>query len=461
MGRIFLALTATTPVAAAPNTFHTTDVPNDTALITEATNHLGHWIWAAQTRDKQTVRLWRAFDIPRGAAVKRATLWITADNGYQLFLDGREIGQGSDWRWLTKYDLTALLSPGRHVLAVSAFNDALAAGLLLGLRIELANHQVIELVSDGSWRVVPETARGWTRQRTAAPDWPPATVVGDMNQSPWVHWPMGIVTAPSLQRIQTHFWQTGWFQLTLLAVCTLALLFCLWLAAQLAAQARAQRILQEERVRIARDIHDDLGAQLTQLVLQGEVAQQEQPPDSPARAQFNQLCERAREISRALGEVVWAVNSRRDTVRDFASYVCKYAQTFLANTPIRCRLDVEPEIPPLAFDLPVRRNLFLAVKEALNNAARQSGADELFLRIHRGDETLMVVVEDNGHGFDPSQASGNGLANMRQRLSEIGGTCHVVSQPGAGCVVTFTAPLGRGKSRMRFRPRERTRPVPS
>lgn len=151
-----------------------------------------------------------------------------------------------------------------------------------------------------------------------------------------------------------------------------------------------------------------------------------------------------------MDEVVWAVNSRRDTLRDFVSYVCKYAQIFLNPTPIRCRLDVEPEIPAAAFDLPVRRNLFLAVKEALNNAAKYSEAGELFLRIYRKDHKLVVAVEDNGKGFNPAQASAerNGLANMAQRMSEIGGACELSSQPGSGCLVVFTVPLNRTSRRV-------------
>jgi nitrate/nitrite-specific signal transduction histidine kinase len=146
-----------------------------------------------------------------------------------------------------------------------------------------------------------------------------------------------------------------------------------------------------------------------------------------------------------MDEVVWAVNSRRDTVRDFISYVCKYAQLFLSSTPIRCRLDVETEIPAAAFDLPVRRNLFLAVKEALNNAAKHSGANELFLRIHRRNRELCVTVEDNGNGFDITGASWerNGMTNMAQRMSEVSGQCQVASAPGSGCRVEFTVPLHR------------------
>ena len=242
-----------------------------------------------------------------------------------------------------------------------------------------------------------------------------------------------------------RFWQTGWFQLTLVSVCSLVVLCCLWLMTQLAAQSKTQRFLQIERARIARDIHDDLGARLTHLVLLGEVAQSELPANSGTRAQLNQICEKARDLSHAMDEVVWAVNSRRDTLRDFVTYVCKYAQFFLGSTPIRCRLDVESDIPATPFDLPVRRNLFLAVKEALNNAAKHSAASEVFLRIYRHNQKLIVVVEDNGKGFDPARADAarNGMTNMSQRMDEIGGFCTLASQPGSGCRVEFTVPLSQ------------------
>jgi signal transduction histidine kinase len=430
-----------------------------TALISEATNRLGVWIWNSKTLDKQSVRLWKSFEIPRITKVSKAQLFITVDNGYSLFLDGREIGRGSDWRTLTEYDVTRLLNPGQHIVCVEGFNERLEAGLIFGLHIELADKSAINIVSDKTWSVVPNELKDWAGKKNAPPGWAHSIVVGSIHQHPWEAWPFFISTGPPLEPVLVHFWQRGWFQLSLVSVCMLALSFCIWLMTQLAAQSKAQRFLQVERARIARDIHDDLGAQLTQLVLFGEVAQSELPPDSATRMQFNQICERARDISRAMGEIVWAINSRRDTVRDFVTYVCKYAQLFLAATPIRCRLDVEPEIPEISFDLPVRRNLFLAVKEALNNAAKHSGAAELFLRIYRKGQTLMVAVEDNGRGFDSTQtgAAGNGMSNMFQRMQEIGGGCNVSSQPGGGCLIVFTVPLDRAQRRTWFNGRRRPR----
>lgn len=415
------------------------------SAVLDPTYGLGSWIWAAETYDRQTCRFWRSFEVPSSAVVVRALLRITVDNGYTLFLDGREVGKGSDWRAVSEYDLTLLLVPGTHVLGVQAFNDGDKAGVIAGLRVALADGEVIGVGSDESWRVVPQTERNWQTATRARPSWPKATVVGTVGSPPWWSRPLSISKAPRERPLLVHFWQTGWFLITLLTLCALALALSMRLAAQLAVQTRAQKLVERERARIARDIHDELGSSLTQLVLQGEEAQTEFPEDSAARARLDQLCERARNVSQALEEVLWVVNSKHDTVRDFCSYVCKYAQSFLSPTPIRCRLDVQPEMPSSELDLPVRRGLFLAVKEALNNAAKHSQATELFLRISCEDDKLVVVVEDNGRGFDASLLTGerNGLSNMQQRLAEMGGACQVFSEPGAGCRVEFKMPLAR------------------
>jgi nitrate/nitrite-specific signal transduction histidine kinase len=115
----------------------------------------------------------------------------------------------------------------------------------------------------------------------------------------------------------------------------------------------------------------------------------------------------------------------------------------LKATPIQCLLDVEPAISSVAFDLPYRRSLLLAVKEALNNAAKHSQATELLLQIRRQGRGLMVAVQDNGRGFDPahSKAERNGLDNMNQRMIEVGGTCRLTSAPGRGCRVEFHIPF--------------------
>jgi two-component sensor histidine kinase len=410
---------------------------------------MGFWIWGAVTRDRQTCRFWKSFQIPDAAHVVRARLRITADNEYTLYLDGRELGRDAEWRHLYEYDITALLSPGRHILAVDAYNSSREAGLILGLQIGLADGRVVKVKSDSSWVVgadeVPgwENVKNWQNMSSAPESWPPATIIAACGSGPWAVSPWFIDIVPPLNRYVIPFWQTGWFQITILVVLVVLFAVTLWVVTQLALRNKEQRLLQRERARIARDIHDDLGMRMTQLVLQGEVAQSESAPDSGLHSHLSQMCEDARGTLRAMDEILWAINPRRDNLREFTTYVCKYAQTFLKNTSIECILEVEPELPALAFDLPLRRSLLLAVKEALNNAAKHSHATQLVLQIRCQGPGLLVVVQDNGRGFDPAQASPdrNGLTNMTQRMKELGGSGRITSRAGQGCSVELFMPL--------------------
>jgi two-component sensor histidine kinase len=406
---------------------------------------VGAWIWAAETRDKQTCRFWRTFKIPRGATVAKARIHICVDNGYRLMLNGRELGAGSDWRSITEYDVSLLLGPGTHVLAVNAFNDNREAGMSFGMYIELTDGRVIELASDTEWRIAPANESGWERKRNASADWAEAVVVSKFlpRQGHWhERTPTMTVKVPALHPLEVHFWQRGWVQAGAWSlVCVTGLLY-LRVLAKYTVQSRAQALLHTERARIARDIHDELGARLTELALEGEVAQMELPTDSAVRPKLVALCEKARAVSTAMDEVVWMVNSRRDTLRDFANFACRHAQRFLSQSPIRCRLDVG-ELPEASFDLPVRRSLLLGVKEALNNAVKYSQAAEVSLRIHRRGQSLLVIIEDNGVGFDLESvdSSRNGLTNMRERMKDVGGECRIFSEPGGGCRVEFQVPL--------------------
>ena len=409
----------------------------------------GRWVWAAETRDKQTCRFWRSFEIPRGAEVRSARLRIGVDNGYRLMLNGRGLGTGSDWRSLTEYDITQLLDSGQHVLAVEAFNDNREAGMMFMLLVELADGRVIRVPSDARWRIAPEGEDDWKTRRKAPSHWGGAVVVGSrVMQSGRVvqRKPTMVVKVPPLRPVVVRFWQQVWFQLTLwLTVCVTALLYLRALT-KLAVQSKARAMLQTERARIARDIHDELGARLTELALEGEVIQTELPDGSAVRPRLRALCEKAREVSGAMDEVVWMVNSRRDTLRDFTNFACKHAQRFLSSTPIRCRLDIAADLPEMTLELPVRRNLLLGVKEALNNAVKHSGAGEVTFRIRRAGSSILVSVEDDGSGFelDGADATRHGLAGMIERMKELGGSVRIHTAPGAGSRVEFKIPLLKG-----------------
>jgi signal transduction histidine kinase len=405
---------------------------------------LGDWIWTTNVTDRQSCRLWQAFDIPPNVPIVRAVLRMTADNSYTAYLDGTEIGRGGDANSLAEYDLTWLLSAGRHVLAVEAFNDTFDAGMILGLRVELAGGKNVEVMSGPAWRIVTDAGGGWLTRKQADPAWPRARVVGYAGQA-WWQQPNKIIQVPPLRLPVVRFWQQGWVLVLLLLACATVLVLWVRQGVRLAWQTRAHRLLDRERARIARDMHDDLGSGLTQLTLLGELVLRDTAPGGDSQGRLNELCAKARSLLRSMDEIVWAVNPRRDTVKDCGAFIAEHAQEFLAAAAIRCRQDVAEELPAFPLGLPQRRNLLLAVKEAIRNAARHSGANEVHLEVRVVDDCFKVVVADNGKGFDPAAADGgrNGLANMKQRLADIGGSLVLDTAPGAGCRITFLLPLGR------------------
>jgi signal transduction histidine kinase len=399
---------------------------------------VGAWIWDHQMADRQQVRFVRAFEIPRGVEVMSARLRITADNSYQVYLDGQSIGAGGDWRVLIEYDLKLLLTPGEHVLAVNALNDFDVAGLLLGLRVELSDGRVIEIGSDDSWKIAPQDEKRWQRKTRAWDHWPAAKVRDAVaaNYLPQIY------QAPVSQPVELALWERKWFQVSVAAVALAGIVTGLFLGSRLFLKSQMEKVVRRERERIAVDLHDDLGGGLTQLVLLGETSRREVTSDSPAADALGRLCDQSRGLVQGMNETVWLINSRRDTIRDFASYVAKYAESFFRNSPVRCRFEIEEDLPPLPCDLGIRRNLYLAVKEALNNVLRHAQATAVELEIHRLRNELVVTIRDNGRGFDVAKGSdGNGLRNMATRAAEAGGSFKVESRVGEGSTIEFRVPF--------------------
>ena len=246
------------------------------------------------------------------------------------------------------------------------------------------------------------------------------------------------------------FWQTWWFRVTTLAVFTLSLVALVRYVSfrRLHRQLRVleqQAALHKERARIAKDIHDDLGANLTQIALLGELAQQDRGEPDKAAGRLGNISGTARQALKSLDEIVWAVNPRNDTLGHLIDYAGQFALDYLRLAGIRCRLDLPEAAPPRELSTDVRHNLFLAIKEALNNVVRHAQATEVWVRARVAADTLEISIEDNGRGFTkaPDDALADGLRNMRQRLADVGGECLIESEPGAGTRVKFRLPWVR------------------
>jgi signal transduction histidine kinase len=251
------------------------------------------------------------------------------------------------------------------------------------------------------------------------------------------------------------WWQSTWAQVVylLLLIAVITLLVRGWAHRRLRQQLEKlerESAIERERTRIARNIHDDLGASLTRIGLLTQSAQHENPAQA---ASFEKIYAAAHAITRSMDEIVWAVNPKCDDLESLVYYVGNFAQNFLGVAGVRCRLDVPSLLPAVTLTSQTRHNLFLCCKEALNNVVKHARADEVALTITVDRTTLQIVIADNGcgmalassrnslHGDPLRSASGNGLKNVRQRVEEVGGRCTFSPRPGGGTVVAFFVPL--------------------
>ena len=206
-----------------------------------------------------------------------------------------------------------------------------------------------------------------------------------------------------------------------------------------------RRAVEEERTRLARDIHDEMGARLTQISLLAARALRETAAAGPAEAPVRQIHGAVRELAAALDEIVWAADPVHDTLEGLAHYLSQYAGTVLREAGVRCRLEIPALLPPRMLSSGTRHRLMMAVKEAITNALKHAAASEvrLELALEGADAaTLRITVADNGAGFVPTAvARGHGLDNLHSRLAELGGGCTLDSAPGAGTRVVLRLPL--------------------
>lgn len=214
------------------------------------------------------------------------------------------------------------------------------------------------------------------------------------------------------------------------------------------AVVRHQSALAEERSRIARDMHDEVGARLSQLALMQDLIVRQHSLPEDAQRSLRQLASKTRHAVDALEQVVWAVNPQHDTLAGVTEYLAYTASSYLTPLNVQCRLDLPLEWPDLQVRAQVRHQLILAFREALQNIAKHANATAATLTIRYETPELLLRLTDNGLGFSKeSEGVGkDGLRNMRSRLDAIGGICEVASQPEGGTAVKFRVPLRQGET---------------
>jgi signal transduction histidine kinase len=219
-----------------------------------------------------------------------------------------------------------------------------------------------------------------------------------------------------------------------------------------------EHTLEQERARIARDLHDDVGAGLTEIAVQTDWLRRDverlaathtaEVQEAGILDRAGRVCASAVELIRSVDAIVWAVNPENDTLDRFVGYLTHSAAQFAQSAGITIRLDVPDDIPATPLSGRVRHNVLLIVREALNNVVKHAGAKVVRVRVTIDTRQVAIGVEDDGQGFDVAAASGPhadgrhaGLDNMRRRAEDIGGRLRIDSRHGGGTRVEIAAPL--------------------
>ncbi len=204
---------------------------------------------------------------------------------------------------------------------------------------------------------------------------------------------------------------------------------------------RHAQLIADERLRIARDLHDDLGTRLSHISLLGAYAESN-VADADARAAVGQITTMSRELITALSETVWMLNPKNNQLEALVDFLCRLVSELCRLSEIRCRIDAMSATPNLTISHEFRHNVSLAVKEIVNNALRHSFATEIKMSVQLENTQLKIAITDNGVGItrEPNKTS-LGLENITQRMSAIRGKCTIDQHEKEGLKITLEAPI--------------------
>ena len=210
---------------------------------------------------------------------------------------------------------------------------------------------------------------------------------------------------------------------------------------QLAQEKIIQQTEEHERIRIAKDIHDDLGSGLSKINFLSEIIFQKTANMPEVQKSTEAVKETAKKMIENMRDLIWALNPDNTTIANLIARMREYTTDYLEDYSINIEYDIPVELPQTAITKESHRELFMVVKETLNNISKHAAASQITFNVQFVTEYLLLSIKDNGVGFDETKTNGNGIRNMKSRIAAIDGQFEMISKKPGGTTVIVRIPL--------------------
>ena len=238
--------------------------------------------------------------------------------------------------------------------------------------------------------------------------------------------------------ITPPFYRTWWFY----TLCVVVLAVAFYILYRI----RIQQLLQMQQVRnrISSDLHDDIGARLTNIQILSALSEQQLAKPELAGVYLHRIVNEVQTSGEALDDIVWSINSKNDSGEDLAARMRRYAAEIFEGVHLQCTMNMNDNTSDIKLSMEKRRDLYLVFKEALNNILKHSQASAVTIELQASDNTLLMDITDNGKGFDVNQPdNGNGLKNIKRRIEKWKGKAIIESMVDKGTALHVVLPANK------------------
>jgi signal transduction histidine kinase len=241
---------------------------------------------------------------------------------------------------------------------------------------------------------------------------------------------------PLVFKIARPWFNTWWFYALSILLITSAIIILF--------RSRLNQLLLLQKIRndIAKDLHDDVGSNLSNIALFNAVAQTKIADDSSIQPLLNKISEYTQLSQDSMSDIVWMITSDNDLLGNLVTKIRNYADSLIADSTILITFQIEPKIETISLSMLQRKNLFLIIKEALNNTLKYAQCSHITISLSLQKHKLVLVYKDDGIGVNLATIKkGNGIINFTKRVQELKGTVEIVTTPENGFMLTCILPL--------------------